>query len=198
MPVDVRGDRGRLATSSHVRDLLRTCQVVTIGEVLHSLIPALLVAEVRQLFQQYAAVLAGDRGDLAVRRPTAIGTVTACASGEQVRTVFEIGLQERALCELLVARGTCRWRLCHGDTDGCEQGEREGDECRTHAATVTMLMLPSDQGNYVCDSGLRVVRATHAVPPAGRVDSSRETESIHGVPAVLAGLRSGECDRSRR
>jgi hypothetical protein len=88
----------------HVRQVLGTGQVMAVGEILHALVPALVVAEVGELLEQDAAVLAGNGGYLAVRGATAVGPVAGGAGLIQLGAVHEIGLEPRALGEFTVAR----------------------------------------------------------------------------------------------
>ena len=84
--------------------------MVPISEVLHALIPALLVPEVDQLFEQHGTVLTGDRRYRAIRGTAATRLVTGRTGPEKRRTVFSIRGQ---LCRfqkfLARGRGICCW-----------------------------------------------------------------------------------------
>src|SRR5690348_13232527 len=140
----------------HVREVLGAGQVMPVGEVLHALVPALLVAEIGELLEQHAAVLPGDRGDLPVLGAAAVRSVAGGAGLVQLRAMREIGLEPGALGELAVARDA-RSRIRRGrrlrrrgSGDG-KQCQHHRDTQRTHAITVT------------AGDGRRIKRTTYGV-----------------------------------
>src|SRR6185312_2494962 len=104
--------------------------MVPISEVLHALIPALLVPEIDQLFEQHRTVLTGDRRYGAIRGTAAAHLVTRRTGPKKLRTVFGIRGQ---LCRFqkFLSRGR---RTCRRRTDGArghaERGSADQDSSR--------------------------------------------------------------------
>src|SRR5687767_14292297 len=140
----------------HIRDCLGVGQVVPVGEVLHALVPALVVAKIGQLLQQYTAVLTGDRGDFAVAGPAALRAVAGGAGGKQVRATREIRLEPGSFGEFAVAQ-FARVRVLRRRLGG-EQAEthHENTGGRAHALTLTRTAMRADRGYYLYDFAIRV------------------------------------------
>ena len=75
-----------------------------IGEMPHALIPTLVVAKIRELFEQDAAVLAGDRGDLAIIGAAPVWSVTGSTALKQLGAMHEIRLEPGTVGEFAVTR----------------------------------------------------------------------------------------------
>ena len=88
----------------HVRQLLGTRQMMTVREILHALVPALVVAKIRELLEQYAAVLPRDGGYFSVVRAATVRPMAGRAGLVQLGAVREIRLECRALGEFPITR----------------------------------------------------------------------------------------------
>ena len=104
--------------------------MMAIGEMLHVLVPALLVAEIRELLEQHAAVLPGDGRHFAVGRAAPIRSVARRAGLEQLGAVPEVGLQRGARDEFAVARSAWLAGLRPGDAlcEWHDHGQGRGQE----------------------------------------------------------------------
>jgi hypothetical protein len=87
--------------SRDVGQLLRIREMMLIAEVLHPLVPALVVSEVDELLEQHRPVLAGNGGNGSVRSTETVAPVAGGAGFEENRSVRGIGRQPRGLDELL-------------------------------------------------------------------------------------------------
>ena len=103
--------------------------MMAIGEILHALVPTLVVAKVRELFEQDAAVLPGDRRYLAILGAASVRSVAGRAGSVQLGAVLEIGLEPRALGEFTVAGDARRGGLCPGDALGDQHQYEQTREC---------------------------------------------------------------------
>ena len=110
--------------SRHVGDVLRSRQKVAIREVLHALVPALVVTKIGQLLEQHTAVLPGNRRYISSRSSTTIRAVAGSAGLVQLGAVREIRFQLRSLGELAIAQ--LAWMNVLRD-GGSRQGEN--DKC---------------------------------------------------------------------
>jgi hypothetical protein len=75
--------------------------MMLIAEVLHPLVPSLVVPEVDELLEQNGSVLTGNRGNASVRSAQALAPVAGGARLEENRSVCGVGRQPRSLHKLL-------------------------------------------------------------------------------------------------
>ena len=107
----------------HIRQILRAVQMMLIREMLHALIPALVVTKIRELLEQDAAVLASDRRDLSILGAAPVWTVAGSAALKQVGAMREIRFEPRAVGEFPVTGHTRVGGLGPG-------GAMNGDQCQ--------------------------------------------------------------------
>ncbi|MEO8307359.1 MAG: hypothetical protein ABI616_04885 [Pseudomonadota bacterium] len=88
----------------NVCQILGGGQVMTIGEVLHPFVPALLVTEVDQLFQQHGAVLSGDGWHAPICNTLTLLPMAGSAGLVAAAAVVQIGSQFGGSKEF----GSCR------------------------------------------------------------------------------------------
>ena len=81
------------------------------------------MAKIRQLLEQYTAVLTRDGGNFAIGGATAIVAVTRGAGLEQHGAMLEVGLELGSIDEFLVARVARIRRLRLRARDQAEQRE---------------------------------------------------------------------------
>ena len=107
--------------------------MMAIGEILHALVPALVVAKVRELLEQHAAVLPGDRRYLTILGAAPVRSVAGRAGLVQLGAVLEIGLEHGALDEFTVTGDARRNGLCQGDALGTSSRTSKRESVRIGA-----------------------------------------------------------------
>src|SRR6185503_5098302 len=168
--------RGRKArqvrdVGGHVGQVLGAGQVMPISEILHALVPALVVSKVRQLLEQDAAVLPGDGGYFSIFRAATVRPVAGRAGLIQLGTVFEIGFERCALGEFTVAGDSRLDGLRESGSPGYRKQDDRQDVQHTHASKLAAACAR------------RIQRTTYG---PGRLRSSPHVRS--GLPDG-AGLR---------
>ena len=108
-----------------------------VAEMLHSVVPALVVTEVDELLQQDRSMLTGDRRHAAVADAEAVTPVAGGAGLEKLRSVREVGCQSRGFDQfapgfIAFVQGRARGRAREG-RNGAQ------NECDKRSAAIVCI-----------------------------------------------------------
>jgi hypothetical protein len=82
--------------------------MVLVGEMLHSFVPPLIVAEINELFEQHGTVLTGDSWNAAIGSTATVRSMARGAGLEELRTTLSVRSQSRGGQKLLPRRQRAR------------------------------------------------------------------------------------------
>src|SRR6185436_20938391 len=140
-----------------------------IREILHALVPALVVAKIGELLEQYAAVLPRDGGYFSIFRAATVRPVAGGAGLIQLGAVFEIGFEPGALGELTVAGDSRLHRLRESGRPGYRKQDDRQTAQHTHASKLAAA----------CARRIRSFPHVRSGPPDGEghrlADNPRQT-----------------------